>query len=91
MEEVFMKRLREEVILHVEKEKLVKYEEEKNKRRHSLMNSDHWKASTSMINNGKRSQRSSDFSSYYWGNAYAMSARDKTSTALYDLDMTQFS
>ncbi|GJW68091.1 phospholipase-like protein [Tanacetum coccineum] len=51
---VFVKRLKEEVMMRVEKEKLVKYEEEKNKRRLSLMNSDNWKASTSRISNEKR-------------------------------------
>ncbi|GJT86460.1 phospholipase-like protein [Tanacetum coccineum] len=51
MEEVFVKRLKEEVMLRVEKEKMVNYEREKNKRRHALMNSDHWKASTSRISN----------------------------------------
>ncbi|GKA35779.1 phospholipase-like protein, partial [Tanacetum coccineum] len=51
MEEVFVKRLKEEVMLIVEKEKMVNYEREMNKRRHALMNSDHWKASTSRISN----------------------------------------
>ncbi|GJZ44641.1 hypothetical protein Tco_0591896 [Tanacetum coccineum] len=41
-----------------EKEKMLKYEEEKKKRRHELMNSDHWKLSVSKISNGKRTQRS---------------------------------
>ncbi|GKD21910.1 hypothetical protein Tco_1223613 [Tanacetum coccineum] len=50
-EEVFVKRLKEEVMLRVEKEKLVNYEREKNKRRRALMNLDHWKASTSRISN----------------------------------------
>ncbi|GJW18664.1 hypothetical protein Tco_0026100 [Tanacetum coccineum] len=90
LEEVFVKRLKEEVMLRVKKEKMVKYEEDKNKRRHSLMNSDHWKASTSRISNRNKSQRSSDFSAYYWGNAYAMAERDRTSAALYNQDMTQF-
>ncbi|GJS34649.1 hypothetical protein Tco_0533031 [Tanacetum coccineum] len=66
MKEVFVKRLKEEVCIRVEKEKLVNYEKEKNKRRHALMNSDHWKASTSRISNCKRIQHSSGFSSYYW-------------------------
>ncbi|GKB83456.1 hypothetical protein Tco_0950351 [Tanacetum coccineum] len=90
LEEVFVKRLKEEVMLRVKKEKMVKYEEDKNKRRHSLMNSDHWKASTSRISNRNKSQRPSDFLAYYWGNAYAMAERDRTSAALYNQDMTQF-
>ncbi|GJX36346.1 phospholipase-like protein [Tanacetum coccineum] len=87
---VFVKRLKEEVMLRVEKEKLVNYEREKNKRRHALMNSDHWKASTSRISNCKRSQRSSDFSSYYWGSSYAIAAKDRDYNNLSDQDMTQF-
>nr|GEZ09074.1 phospholipase-like protein [Tanacetum cinerariifolium] len=90
IEEVFVKRLKEEVMLHVEKEKMVNYEREKNKRRHALMNSDHWKASTSKISNCKRSQRSSDFLAYYWGAAYAMAKKDRESNHLSDQDMTQF-
>nr|GEV15363.1 hypothetical protein [Tanacetum cinerariifolium] len=85
-----IKRLKEEAMMRVKKEKPVKYKEDKNKRRQSLMNPDHWKASTSKISNGKRSQHSCDFSAYYWGNAYAMAKRDITSVALYDQDMTQF-
>ncbi|GJU98810.1 hypothetical protein Tco_1328081 [Tanacetum coccineum] len=77
MEEVFLKRLKEEVMLRVEKEKLVNYEREKNKRRHALMNSDHWEASTSRIINSKRSQRSSDFSAYYWGAALGPRATNR--------------
>ncbi|GJT91428.1 putative reverse transcriptase domain-containing protein [Tanacetum coccineum] len=86
----FVKRLKEEVRIRVEKEKLVNYEKEKNKRRHALMNSDHWKASTSRINNCKRSQRSSDFSSYYWGSSYTMAAKDRDYNNLSAQDMTQF-
>nr|GFA11050.1 phospholipase-like protein [Tanacetum cinerariifolium] len=37
-----------------EKEKMLKYEEDKKKRRHEPMNSDHWKLSVSKISNRKR-------------------------------------
>ncbi|GKA37303.1 hypothetical protein Tco_0723868 [Tanacetum coccineum] len=90
MVEVFVKRLKEEVMLRVEKEKLVNYEKEKHKRRHALMNSDHWKASTSRISNHKKSQCSSDFLAYYWGAAYAMAKKDRESNHLSNEDMTQF-
>ncbi|GJR67455.1 hypothetical protein Tco_0013520 [Tanacetum coccineum] len=87
MVEVFVKRLKEEVMLRVEKEKLVNYEKEKHKRRHALMNSDHWKASTSRISNHKKSQCSSDFLAYYWGAAYAMAKKDRESNHLSNEDM----
>ncbi|GKB47857.1 hypothetical protein Tco_0898610 [Tanacetum coccineum] len=90
MEEVFVKRLKEEVMLRVEKEKLVNYEREENKRKHALMNSDHWKAYTSRISNCESSQCSSDFLAYYWGAAYAMAEKDRESNHLSDQDMTQF-
>nr|GEV06569.1 hypothetical protein [Tanacetum cinerariifolium] len=47
-------------------------------------------ASTSRIRNSKRSQRSSDFSSYYWGSSYAMGVKDKDYNNLSDQDMKQF-
>ncbi|GKB47856.1 hypothetical protein Tco_0898609 [Tanacetum coccineum] len=84
MEEVFVKRLKEEVMLRVEKEKLVNYEREENKRKHALMNSDHWKAYTSRISNCESSQCSSDFLAYYWGAAYAMAEKDRESNHLYE-------
>ncbi|GJV86274.1 hypothetical protein Tco_1530212 [Tanacetum coccineum] len=65
MKALFLKTLQEEVQRCDEKEKMLKYEEEKKKRRHELMNSDHWKLSVSKISNGKRTQRSSAFSAYY--------------------------
>ncbi|GJZ28049.1 hypothetical protein Tco_0572696 [Tanacetum coccineum] len=42
-----------EVQMRDEKEKMLKYEEDKKKRRHELMNSDHWKLSVSKIRMGK--------------------------------------
>ncbi|GJY61969.1 hypothetical protein Tco_0462626 [Tanacetum coccineum] len=75
---------------HDEKEKLLKYEEEKKKMRHELMNSDHWKLSISKISNGKRTQRSSAFSAYYWGNTFAMAEKDTPLKTLNDQDMNLF-
>ncbi|GJZ54463.1 hypothetical protein Tco_0609348 [Tanacetum coccineum] len=43
MEDLFFNRLKKEVRLREEKEKILKYEQEKNKRRYELMTSDHWK------------------------------------------------
>ncbi|GJV60702.1 hypothetical protein Tco_1466802 [Tanacetum coccineum] len=73
-----------------EKEKMLKYEEEKKKRRHKLMNTDHWKLFVSKISNGKRTQRSSAFSAYYWGNTFAMAEKDRPLNTLNDQDMNLF-
>ncbi|GJY98406.1 phospholipase-like protein [Tanacetum coccineum] len=90
MKALFLKTLQEEVQRRDEKEKMLKYEEEKKKRRHELMNSDHWKLSVSKISNGKRTQRSSAFSAYYWGNTFAMAEKDRPLNTLNDQDMNLF-
>nr|GEU53210.1 hypothetical protein [Tanacetum cinerariifolium] len=72
------------------KQKMLKYDEDKKKRRHELMNSDHWKHSVSKITNGKRTQRSSAFSAYYWGNTFAMAEKDRPLNSLNDQDMNIF-
>nr|GFA41419.1 hypothetical protein [Tanacetum cinerariifolium] len=56
MEALFLKTLQEEVQRRDEKEKMLKYEEDKKKRRHELINSDNWKLSVSKISNEKRTQ-----------------------------------
>ncbi|GJX24206.1 hypothetical protein Tco_0228651 [Tanacetum coccineum] len=60
------------------------------KRRHDLMNSDHWKVSSSKITNRKRSQRFGAFSAYYWGDTFVNVEKDRTLNALNDQDTTQF-
>ncbi|GJW26013.1 hypothetical protein Tco_0039824 [Tanacetum coccineum] len=60
------------------------------KRRHNLMNSDHWKVYRSKITNGKISQRSGAFSAYYWGDTFVNAEKDRPLNALNDQDMTQF-
>ncbi|GKE43964.1 hypothetical protein Tco_1471248, partial [Tanacetum coccineum] len=73
-----------------EKEKMLKYKEDKKKRRYKLMNSDHWKLYVSKISNRKRTQRSSAFSAYYWGNTFAMAEKDRPLNSLNDQDMNLF-
>ncbi|GJS22327.1 phospholipase-like protein [Tanacetum coccineum] len=90
MEALFLKTLQEEVQMCDKKQKMLKYEEEKKKRRHDLMNSDHWKLVVSKISNGKRTQRSSAFSAYYWGNTFAMAEKDRPLNSLNDQDMNLF-
>ncbi|GJY71803.1 hypothetical protein Tco_0475506 [Tanacetum coccineum] len=72
------------------KEKMLKYEEDKKKRRHELMNSDHWKLSVLKISNGKRTQRSSAFSAYYWRNTFAMAEKDRPLNSLNNQDINLF-
>ncbi|GJS09160.1 phospholipase-like protein [Tanacetum coccineum] len=79
-----------EVQMRDEKEKMLKYEEDKKKRRYKLMNSDHWKLYVSKISNRKRTQRSSAFSAYYWGNTFAMAEKDRPLNSLNDQDMNLF-
>ncbi|GKA92494.1 phospholipase-like protein [Tanacetum coccineum] len=43
-----------------------------------------------MLNNGKRTQRSSAFSAYYWGNTFAMAEKDRPLNTLNDQDMNLF-
>nr|GEV62132.1 phospholipase-like protein [Tanacetum cinerariifolium] len=43
-----------------------------------------------MISNGKRTQRSSAFSAYYWGNTFAMAEKDRPLNTLNDKDMNLF-
>ncbi|GKB77353.1 hypothetical protein Tco_0944248 [Tanacetum coccineum] len=86
---LFLSNLKKEVRVRKEK-KLLKYKEDKKKRRHDLMNSDHWKVSRSKITNGKRSQRSGAFSAYYWGDTFVNAEKDRSLNALNDQDMTQF-
>ncbi|GJZ08071.1 phospholipase-like protein, partial [Tanacetum coccineum] len=88
-EALFLSSLKEEFRVREEK-KLLKYEEDKKKKRHGLMNSDHWKVSRSKITNGKRSQRSGAFSAYYWGDTFVNAEKDRPLNALNDQDMTQF-
>ncbi|GJX57755.1 hypothetical protein Tco_0287652 [Tanacetum coccineum] len=90
MKALFLKTLQEEVQRREEKEKMLKYEEEKKKRRHELMNSDHWKLSVSKISNGKRTQKSSAFSAYYWGNTFAKAEKDRPLNTINDQDMNLF-
>nr|GEV96858.1 phospholipase-like protein [Tanacetum cinerariifolium] len=90
MEALFLKTLQEEVQRRDAKQKMLKYDEDKNKRRHELMNSDHWKHSVLKITNGKRTQRSSAFSAYYWGNTFAMAEKDRPLNSLNDQDMNIF-
>ncbi|GJR57857.1 phospholipase-like protein, partial [Tanacetum coccineum] len=66
MEALFLKTLQEEVQRRDEKQKMLKYDEDKKKRRHELMNSDHWKHSVSKITNGKRTQGSRYFTLFPW-------------------------
>ncbi|GKD46973.1 hypothetical protein Tco_1271618, partial [Tanacetum coccineum] len=54
------------------------------------MNSDHWKLSVSKISNGKRTQRSSAFSAYYWGNTFAMVEKNRPLNTLNEQDMNLF-
>ncbi|GJS89692.1 hypothetical protein Tco_0772328 [Tanacetum coccineum] len=42
------------------------------------------------ISNGKRTQRSSAFSAYYWGNTFAMAEKDRPLNTLNDQDMNLF-
>nr|GEV84817.1 hypothetical protein [Tanacetum cinerariifolium] len=72
------------------KQNMLKYDDDKNKRRHELMNSDHWKHSISKITNGKRTHRSSAFSAYYWRNTFAMAEKDRPLNSLNDQDMNIF-
>ncbi|GJZ27454.1 phospholipase-like protein, partial [Tanacetum coccineum] len=88
-ETLFLSSLKEEVRVREEK-KLLKYKEDKKKKRHDLMNSDHWKVSRSKITNEKRSQRSGAFSAYYWGDTFVNVEKDRSLNALNDQDMTQF-
>ncbi|GJZ80568.1 hypothetical protein Tco_0645562 [Tanacetum coccineum] len=90
MKALFLKTLQEKVQRCDEKEKMLKYEEEKKKRRHELMNLDHWKLYVSKISNGKRTQRSSAFLAYYWGNTFAMAEKDRPLNTLNEQDMNLF-
>ncbi|GKF20373.1 hypothetical protein Tco_0069011, partial [Tanacetum coccineum] len=85
-----LKTFQEEVQRREEKEKMLKYEEEKKKRRHELMNSDHWKLFVSKISNGKRTQKSSAFSAYYWGNTFAKAEKNRPLNTINDQDMNLF-
>ena len=89
-EALFLKTLQDEVERHDEKQKMLKYDAAKKKRRQELMNSDHWKHSVSKISNGKRTQRSSAFLAYYWGNTFAMAEKDRPLNPLNDQDMNMF-
>ncbi|GKB75335.1 hypothetical protein Tco_0942230 [Tanacetum coccineum] len=60
---------------------MLKYEEEKKKRR---------QLSISKISNGKRTQKSGAFSAYYWGNTFAMAEKDRPLNTLNDQDMNLF-
>ncbi|GJW85181.1 hypothetical protein Tco_0158326 [Tanacetum coccineum] len=88
-EALFLSSLKEEVRVR-EEIFLLKFEEDKKKRRHDLMNSDHWKVSNSKFTNGKRSQWSGAFSAYYWGDTFVNVEKDRPLNALNDQDMTQF-
>nr|GEX34693.1 hypothetical protein [Tanacetum cinerariifolium] len=90
MKALFLKTLQEEDQRCNEKEKMLKYKEEKKKRRHEHMNSDHWKLFVSKISNGKRTQRSTAFLAYYWGNTFAMAVKDRPLNTLNDQDMNLF-
>nr|GEV40350.1 hypothetical protein [Tanacetum cinerariifolium] len=90
MKALFLKTLQEEVQRRDEKEKMLKYEEEKKKRRHELMNLYHWKLSVSKISNWKRTQRSSAFSAYYWGNTFTMAENDRPLNTLNDQNKNLF-
>ncbi|GKG33124.1 hypothetical protein Tco_0430634, partial [Tanacetum coccineum] len=52
----------------------------KKKRRHELMNSNHWKLSVSKISDGKRTQKSSAVSAYYWENTFAKAEKDSVTS-----------
>nr|GEU53205.1 phospholipase-like protein [Tanacetum cinerariifolium] len=69
---------------------MLKYDEDKKKRRHELMNSDHWKHFVLKITNGKRTQRSSAFSAYFLGTTFAMAETDRPLNSLNDQDMNIF-
>ncbi|GKC40528.1 hypothetical protein Tco_1052912 [Tanacetum coccineum] len=62
----------------------------KKKRRHELMNSNHWKLSVSKISNGKRTQKSSAVSAYYWENTFAKAEKDRPLNTINDQDMNLF-